>query len=129
MSLYKTLDELLKPEVNRPHRGQEFLLNLAYKCTPNFGEDYQLYLNKPLTMLAPNPDEKVMLFVTYHWLTDHVPVSRVYEDVESDTPKDAPSRGGRVDDRGNAEIELCPQRHHRRSEEELCTKSAKHCLI
>ena len=88
MSLYKTLDELLKPEVNRSHRGQEFLLNLAYECTPNFGEEYQQYLNKPLTMLAPNPDEKVMLFVTYprlKSLIDRVPVSRVYEDVESDS--------------------------------------------
>ena len=60
MSLSKTLDELLKPEVNRPHRGHDFLLNLAYECTPSFGEAYEQYLNKPLTMLAPNSDDKVI---------------------------------------------------------------------
>ena len=64
MPLSTTLDELLKPEVTRPHRGHDFLLNLAYECTPNFGEDYEQYLNKPLTMLAPNSDEKVSLLVT-----------------------------------------------------------------
>ena len=123
MSLSKTLDELLKPEVNRPHRGHDFLLNLAYECTPSFGEDYEQYLNKPLTMLAPNSDEKVRLFVTHPFglksLILHVSVSRVYEDVEGHSAKDGSNGGGRVDDKRDAEIELRPQRHHRRDQAKL----------
>ena len=55
----KTLDEILKHEVLRPHRG-DFLLNLAYECTPNFGEEFEQYLRQPLVMLSANPDEKVL---------------------------------------------------------------------
>ena len=61
MSLSKTLDEILKPEVNRPHRGNDFLLNLAYECQTNFGEAYQQYLSQ--TIPAPSPDDKVRLLV------------------------------------------------------------------
>ena len=110
MPLSKTLDELLKPEVNRPHRGQDFLLNLAYECTPNFGEEYQQYLNKPLTMLAPNPDDKVRLNPRLRSLMiDHVSVSRIYGNVEGNSLQDGANRGGRFDDRSNAEIELRAQ--------------------
>ena len=55
------MDEILKPEVNRPHRGNDFLLNLAYECETNFGESYQQYLTQ--TMPAPSPDDKVRLLV------------------------------------------------------------------
>ena len=55
----KTLDEILKHEVLRPHRG-DFLLNLAYECTPNFGEEFEQYLKQPLVMLSATPDEKVI---------------------------------------------------------------------
>jgi len=58
----KTLDELLKKEVNRPHRG-EFLLNLAYECTPDFGEAYAQYLEQPLVMLKPDPHERFRKFM------------------------------------------------------------------
>ena len=55
----KTLDEILIYEVLRPHRG-DFLLNLAYECTPNFGEEFEQYLRQPLAMLSATPDEKVL---------------------------------------------------------------------
>ena len=61
MSLSKTLDEILKTEVNRPHRGNDFLLNLAYECQTSFGEAYQQHLTR--TMPAPSPDDKVRLLV------------------------------------------------------------------
>ena len=61
MSLSKTLDEILKPEVNRPHRGNDFHFNLAYECQTNFGEAYQQYLSQ--TIPAPSPDDKVRLLV------------------------------------------------------------------
>ena len=49
------LYDLLKVEVRKPHRGHDFLENLAYEL--NFGEDFETYLRE----LNPgtNPDKKV----------------------------------------------------------------------
>ena len=61
----KTLDEILKAEVNRPHRNStsgEFLLNLSYECSKNFGEHYQRYLNEH----SHDSNEKVRQFITYY---------------------------------------------------------------
>ena len=51
------------PEVKRPHRTN-FLLNLSFECTPKFGEDYEIYLNKPMVKFAADPDAEVGLFFT-----------------------------------------------------------------
>ena len=47
--------DLMKPEVRKPHRGKDFLENLAYEC--KFGEDFETYLEG--LPAGTNPDKKV----------------------------------------------------------------------
>ena len=50
-----SLHELMKPEVRKPHRGKDFLENLAYEC--KFGEDFETYVEG--LPAGTNPDKKV----------------------------------------------------------------------
>ena len=62
LSLY----DLMKPEVRKPHRGKDFLENLAYEC--GFGEDFQTYL-EGLTAGTHN-DKKFrnfMIYIRVYW--------------------------------------------------------------
>ena len=55
LSLY----DLMKPEVRKPHRGKDFLENLAYECS--FGEDFQTYLEG--LPAGTHPDKKFRNFM------------------------------------------------------------------
>ena len=47
--------DLMKPEVRKPHRGKDFLENLAYEGS--FGEDFQTYLEG--LPAGTHPDKKI----------------------------------------------------------------------
>ena len=49
----------MKPEVRKPHRGKDFLENLAYECS--FGEDFQTYLEG--LPAGTHPDKKFRNFM------------------------------------------------------------------
>ena len=73
-----SLFDLMKPEVRKPHRGKDFLENLAYECS--FGEDFQTYLEG--LPAGTTPDKKFRNFMIM-WKT---------------------SRENNVDDKGEAQM-------------------------